>query len=370
MGEYLTFRGNVKFNAATGALPDENYARELMQLFTIGLLQLNPDGTPKQVNGQVQESYTLDDVTGLARIFTGWEWDTSVGAANTPDFQRRPMVQVASRHETGASSFLGSTVPTGQDGATSLSTALDIVFAHANVAPFVSRQLIQRLVTSNPTPAYVQRVALVFLDNGSGVKGDLKAVVRALLLDDEARNPANPVSATYGKLREPMLRFLAWGRAFGAASPSDAWAVGDTSDPASRLGQSPLRSPTVFNFFRPGYAPPNSAIGAAALVAPEFQIANETSVVGAINFMQTAVSSGIGDVKADYSALLPLADNAQSLLDELNTVLAAGQIDAATLAGLRSALDGMPAGTAGARNNRIYAALVLVLSAPQFVVQK
>jgi uncharacterized protein (DUF1800 family) len=370
MGEYLTFRGNVKFNAATGALPDENYARELMQLFTIGLLQLNPDGTPKQVNGQVQESYTLDDVTGLARIFTGWEWDTSVGAANTPDFQRRPMVQVASRHETGASSFLGSTVPAGQDGATSLNTALDIVFAHPNVAPFVSRQLIQRLVTSNPTPAYVQRVALVFLDNGSGVKGDLKAVVRALLLDDEARNPANLGSATYGKLREPMLRFLAWGRAFGAASPSDAWAIGDTSDPASRLGQSPLRSPTVFNFFRPGYAPPNSAIGAAALVAPEFQIANETSVVGAINFMQTAVSSGIGDVKADYSALLPLADNAQSLLDELNTVLAAGQIDAATLALLRSALDGMPAGTAAARNNRIYAALVLVLSAPQFVVQK
>ncbi len=370
MGEYLTFRGNLKANATTGALPDENYARELMQLFTIGLLQLNLDGTPKLVNGKAQETYTLDDITGLARIFTGWDWDTSVGGGNTPDFQRRPMVQIASRHETGASTFLGSTVPAGQDGLTSLNSALDIIFAHPNVAPFVSRQLIQRLVTSNPAPAYVQRVATVFLDNGKGVKGDLKAVIRAILLDDEARNSTNLSSTTFGKLREPMLRFVAWARAFGATSASDAWAIGDTSDPASRLGQSPLRSPTVFNFFRPGYTPPNSPIGTATLVAPEFQITNESSVVGYINFMQSVVANGIGDVKADYSALVPLADNAQSLLDELNTVLAAGQIDATTLAALKTAIDSLPAGTATARNNRIYAALVLVLSAPQFVVQK
>jgi uncharacterized protein (DUF1800 family) len=216
----------------------------------------------------------------------------------------------------------------------------------------------------------VQRVATVFLDNGKGVKGDLKAVIRAVLLDDEARNSSNVSSTTFGKLREPMLRFVGWARAYGATSPSDAWAVGDTSDPSSRLGQSPLRSPTVFNFFRPGYTPPNSPIGTAALVAPEFQITNESSVVGYINYMQAVVANGVGDVKADYTALVPLADNAQSLLNELNLVLAAGQIDATTLAALKAALDSLPSGTATTRNNRIYAALVLVLAAPQFLVQK
>lgn len=370
MGEFLTFRGNVKYNPATGALPDENYAREIMQLFTIGLLQLNLDGTPKLVNGKPLETYGLDDITGLARVFTGWDWDTSVTGTGTPDFQRRPMVQVPSRHETGASSFLGATVPAGLDGLGHLNAALDIIFAHPNVAPFVSRQLIQRLVSSNPSPAYVQRVATVFQDNGSGVRGDLKAVIKAILLDDEARSDSVAAGPTAGKLREPMLRFIGWARAFGATSPSDAWAVGDTSDPATRLGQSPLRSPTVFNFFRPGYVPPNSAIGSATLVAPEFQITNESSVVGYINFMQGVVANGIGDVKADTTALQALADNAQSLLDELNTVLAAGQIGAANLGTMRAAIDAMPGGTAAARVNRVNAALVLVLAAPEFLVQK
>ena len=368
MGEYLTYRGNVKANASTGALPDENYARELMQLFAIGLVQLNLDGTPKLVNGLPQDTYALADITGLSRIFTGWDWDLSVGAGNTPDFQRRPMIQVASRHETGASTFLGSTVLAGQDGATSLTSALDIIFAHPNVAPFVSRQLIQRLVTSNPSPAYVQRVATVFVNDGHGVKGNLAAVVRALLLDDEARTAGT--AASYGKLREPILRLTGWARATGVTSASDAWAIGDTSDPASRLGQSPGRSPSVINFYRPGYVPPNSAIGTAALVAPEFQITNESSVAGYINFMQTLVGSGIGDVKADYTALLVLADGSQALLDELNLVLAAGRLSAATLATMKSALDSMASGTAATRANRVYAALVLVLAAPEYLVQK
>jgi len=156
------------------------------------------------------------------------------------------------------------------------------------------------------------RVATVFNNDGSGTKGNLRALLKAILLDDEARNlPTNPGA---GKLREPMLRFLAWARAFNATSASDAWAIGNTSDPGTRLGQSPLRSPSVFNFFRPGYVPPNSAIGSAGLVAPEFQITNESSVVGYLNYMQRAVSTGIGDVVADYSNLLPLADNAQSLV--------------------------------------------------------
>ena len=369
MGQYLTFRGNVKYNPATGAMPDENYARELMQLFSIGLVQLNLDGTPALVNGAPQETYGQDDITGLARIFTGWDFDMAGQNASTPDFLRRPMIQVPKRHETGASTFLGHTVPSGLNGAAALDAALDVIFAHPNVAPFISRQLIQKLVTSNPSPAYVARIAAVFNDDGHGVKGNLQAVLRALLLDREARSvPA--ASTTYGKLREPMLRMLAWARAYNAGSASDSWAIGNTSDAATRLGQSPLRSPSVFNFFRPGYVPPNSALAGAGLVGPEFQLANESSVVGYVNYMQRAVSKGIGDVLADYGTLLPLAADANALLDEINTVLAAGQLSAATLGLIAGALNAMPSRTDAALHNRIYAALTLVLAAPEFIVQQ
>ncbi|MEB0137788.1 MULTISPECIES: DUF1800 domain-containing protein [unclassified Undibacterium] len=370
MGQYLTFRGNSKYNASTGALPDENYAREIMQLFSIGLLKLNLDGTPVLANGVQQETYTLTDITGLARIFTGWDFDLSLSKTDTPDFLKRPMSQVASRHETAASTFLGSTVPAGLNGAQSLSAALDILFAHPNVAPFISRQLIQRLVTSNPSAAYVGRVTAVFLNDGSGVKGNLAAVVKALLLDDEARNSSNLSNPQFGKLREPILRLLAWARAYALKSVSDTWAVGNTSDPASRLGQSPLRSSSVFNFFRPGYVPPNSAIATASLVAPEFQITNESTVIGYVNYMQRLVSLGNSDLVPDYSSLLPLADTPAALLAEINLVLAAGQLSAATLAALVTAVSTLASGTDAKRSNRIYAALTLVLAAPEFIVLK
>lgn len=371
MGQFLTYRGNVKFNPAIGTLPDENYARELMQLFSIGLVELNRDGTPRLVNGVAQETYTLDDITGLARIFTGWNFDLAGQTTATPDFLRRPMIQIAANHETGASTFLGSTVPAGLNGTDSLKRALDTIFAHPNVAPFISRQLIQKLVCSNPSPAYVARVATVFQNDGAGVAGNLQAVIKAVLLDAEARQPpTGSAAASYGKLREPILRLSAWARAFTATSPSDAWNVGNTSDPATRLGQSPGRSPSVFNFFRPGYVPPNSAIAAAALVAPEFQLTHESSVVGYVNYMQRAVSTGIGDIKADYSSLLPLADNAAALFDEINLVLAAGQIGADNRTLLVNAIGAMPAGTDAARLNRIYAALTLVLAAPEFLILK
>jgi len=370
MGEFLTYRGSAKANPKTGALPDENYARELMQLFTIGLVQLNLDGTPKLAQGRMQDTYGLDDITGLARVFTGWDYDLGTSGSTTPDYKRRPMIQAGTRHETGTKTFLGQTIAAGGGGMADLDAALDVIFAHPNVAPFVSRQLIQRLVTSNPSPAYVARVAAVFNDDGSGVKGsakgNLRAVVKAILLDVEARTAS--IAPGAGKQREPMLRFVAWARAFNATSPTNAWAIGNTSDSASRLGQSPLRSPSVFNFFRPGYVPPNSEIAAAGLVAPEFQLTNESSTVGYINFMQTVVSRGIGDVKADYTALLALADDAAALLNELNTVLAAGQLSSATLSLLKSALTGMASGADAARQNRVYAALTLVLAAPEFII--
>jgi uncharacterized protein (DUF1800 family) len=368
MGLFLTFRGNVKANPAKGTLPDENYAREVMQLFTIGLQKLNPDGSLLLAGGQPQDTYGQDDIAGLARVFTGWDFDLAGGTTATPDYQRRPMIQVPTRHETGAKTFLGTTIAAGTDGAASLGLALDALFAHPNIAPFISRQLIQRLVASNPSSGYVARVAAVFNNDGSGTKGNLRAVLKAILLDDEAR--AGSTAPGGGKLREPMLRFVAWARAFNANSASDVWQIGNTSDPGTRLGQSPLRSPSVFNFFRPGYVPPNSAIGSAGLVAPEFQITNESSVVGYINYMQRAVSTGIGDVVADYTSLLPLADNAQSLVDELNLLLAANQISATNVATIKTALDSMASGTDSARRNRIQAALVLVLAAPEFLVLK
>ncbi|MQA21706.1 DUF1800 domain-containing protein [Rugamonas rivuli] len=369
MGQYLTFRGNVKQNPSTGALPDENYARELMQLFSIGLVQLNADGTPQLRNGAPKETYGLADITGLARVLTGWDFDMGTQTNAVPDFLRRPMTQVPKRHETGASTFLGSTVAAGLSGADALKAALDIIYAHANVAPFISRQLIQKLVTSNPSPAYVARIAAVFNNDGRGVKGNLAAVVKALLLDPEARADTY-IGPNYGKLREPMLRFIGWARAYSAASASDAWAIGNTSDASSRLGQSPLRSPSVFNFYRPGYVPPNSAVSKAGLVAPEFQLTNETSVVGYVNYMQRAVSKGVGDVLPDYGTLLPLAANGQQLVDEINLVLAAGQLSSATVGLIRGAIDTMSAKTDAALRNRIYAALTMVMAAPEYLVQQ
>lgn len=366
MAQYLTFLGNRKANASTGAVPDENYARELLQLFTIGVNRLNPDGS---VQAGAAETYTQADVSGLARVFTGFNYD--MGDGTTPDRLRRPLVVNAGQHETGAKSFLGATIAAGTDGTASLKQALDAIFAHPNVAPFVSRQLIQRLVTSNPSAGYVQRIGAVFENNGQGTRGDLKAVVRAILLDGEARDDAGLANAGFGKLREPIMRFTGWARAFGAASASDGWAIGDTSSATTRLGQSPGRAQSVFNFFRPGYTPPNTAIAAQGLVAPELQITNELSVVGYLNFMQGAIAgAGVGDVRADYTAILAKAGDAGALVDEVNLLLAAGQLSAPTVATIRGAVESLPVTATNGSLARVYIAIQLTLAAPEFIVQK
>ena len=370
MGAYLSFRGNRKADPNSGSQPDENYAREIMQLFSIGLLDLNLDGTPKLVNGKTKESYTQADVSGLARVFTGWERDTSVGSADTPDRSIRPMVQISNRHELGSKTFLGTTIAANTNGQQSLQLALDTLMAHPNMAPFISRQLIQRLVTSNPAPEYVARVAAVFNNNGAGIKGDMKAVVRAILLDTEARSDTNVSNPNFGKLREPLLRFIQWARTFGLTSADDSWNIGDLSDPAGKLGQSPLRAPSVFNFFRPGYVPPNSGLGTAGITAPEFQITTESSVAGYVNFMQTSISNGVSGLRGNYSALLPLVPDSAALLAELNVLLAAGQLSTATLATLKTALDSINTSTTAGQNNRLYAALTLVMAAPEYIAQK
>jgi len=361
MGYYLTFAGNRKANPATGAVPDENYARELMQLFTIGLLKLNNDGTPQGT----AETYTQDDITGLARVFTGW--NIANADNTTPDRMRLPMTNTASQHETGVKTFLGTTIPAGTAGPQSLSLALDAIFAQANLPPFVCKQLIRRLVTSNPSPAYVGRVTQIFINNGSGVRGDLRAVIRAILLDTEARTES--AATSYGKLREPVMRLTGWARAFNANSPSGAWAIGDTSSTATRLGQSPGRSPSVFNFFRPGYTPPNTAIASAGLVAPEFQITNEPSVIAYVNYMQALIVNGAGDFRADYADMVALAGDSQALIDEVDLLLGA-RLGAAAKTSIRAAIDAIPTTAANAALNRAYTAVLLTLASPDYLVQK
>ena len=366
MGSFLTFLGNKKANATTGAVPDENYARELMQLFTLGLYQLNMDGSVKTSGGQPLETYGPADVSGLARVFTGLNLANTT--STTPDRYRLPLVMTASTHETGTATFLGTSV--SGEGTAAIKTALDTIFAHPNVPPFVGKQLIQRLVTSNPSAAYVGRVAAAFADNGAGVRGDMKAVIKAILLDTEARSDAALTAGTAGKLREPVMRLTGWARAFGVTSPSNAWAIGDTSSTTTRLGQSMGRSSTVFNFFRPGYSPPSTTISAAGLVAPEFQITNEQTVVAYVNYMYALVLNGTGDVKADYTAALARASDSQALVDQMNLLLAAGQLSGGTVNAIKAAVDSIALTATNAAQNRVNAAILLTLASPDYLTVK
>ncbi|MEO5494570.1 MAG: DUF1800 family protein [Sphingomonas sp.] len=366
MGSFLTFLGNRKASATTGAQPDENYARELMQLFTIGLYQLNMDGTLKMSGGNPIETYTSADVSGLARVFTGLNYSST--DSTTPARYKVPLVMQASINETGAASFLGASTTGG--GMAAIKVALDTIFAHANVPPFVSKQLIQRLVTSNPSPAYVGRVSAVFANNGTGVRGDMKAVIKAILTDTEARDDSALTAANAGKLREPIMRLTGWARAFGVNSPANTWPFGNTSSGSTRLAQSPGRSPSVFNFFRPGYSPPATAISAAGLVAPEFQVTNEQSVVAYINYFQSLVANGSGDAKPDYTSILTKAADSTALIAEVNTVLAAGQLSSATQASIKAAIDSVSATATNGPINRVGVAILLTMASPDYLTVK
>ncbi len=224
------------------------------------------------------------------------------------------------------------------------------------------------MVTSNPSPAYVGRVAAVFNDNGKGVRGDLKAVVRAVLFDAEAVTPASGPNA--GKLREPVLRFTAWMRAFNATSASGNFRIGVLDN---QLSQTPMRAPSVFNFFRPGFVPPNTNLASADLVAPEFQITHEISVASYANFIQGVIPNGIGtgsDVKADYTALNGIADNADALVARVNLVLAHDALSPATVTSIRDAVNAIGITANNARQNRTNLAIYLAMTSPEFLVQK
>lgn len=279
MGTYLSHLGNEKVDEALNIRPDENYAREVMQLFTIGLDELNQDGTVKlDANGNTIATYGQAEIEGFARVFTGWTF------AGSETFKRKsrdyiaPMQAFEEYHSQKQKTLLnGDVIPQGYGAQESLQLALDNLFNHQNVAPFISKQLIQRLITSNPTPQYVERIASVFNDNGEGVRGDLAAVVKAIYLDDEARHYGSVLSYQ-GKIKEPLLKTVQFWRNLNARSPEGYYKTWNLVD---RYGQGPMQSSSVFNFFRPDYQP--AQLRADALVAPELQIAGDATLIGTMN---------------------------------------------------------------------------------------
>jgi uncharacterized protein (DUF1800 family) len=417
MGYFLNTKGNQKEDVAKGRLPDENYAREIMQLFTIGLYELNLNGTEKiGTDGRKIETYDSDDVSQLARVFTGYDFDKSyanfTGVFNYTiyrrEYARQRMSFDANKHSNLAVNFLNVSIPAGTPGLQAMKMALDGLFNHPNVGPFFARQMIQRLVTSNPSPQYVARVAAAFNNNGAGVRGDLKAVWTALLLDDEARGTATLANNAFGKVREPIVRFLQWGRSFGVTSKANSWKIDSLADTTYGIGQSPFNSPSVFNFFRPGYVPPGTALADTKATAPEFQIVNETTVGAYINFMRDKIRYGMYtpeptiaeplyrnytlDIVGNYSSELALITHtanptdadanrcAQALTERLNLKLCAGQLSAASFAVIQAALKAalldkrIKAGGVQADEDRrldwVAAGILMVMASPDYIVQK
>lgn len=402
MGLYLTSLRNQKADPATGRVPDENYAREVMQLFSIGLVQLNADGTPALVNGRAVETYTPADISGLAKVFTGWSWacsatnsncfnNGSTGGVSDPDRYFKPMKGYPQFHSTEAKSFLNVTIAqqATADPAASLKVALDTLAAHPNRAPFISRQLIQRLVTSNPSPTYVSDVSAAFLAARRGT--EMQSLVSAILLHPEAR----AASRGPAKVREPVLRLSAYLRAFPHSSITGAFKVGNTDSPTTALGQTPLRAGSVFNFYRPGYVAPGSQSAAAGLVAPELQLLNESSASGYVNFMRDNVTSGVGqfqgtvngvvqnkrDLQRDWTPELTLAATSAALVASVADRLLFGQPSAALQTEVVAAVNSITvpvlnatgsnqAAVNTALRNRVNAALLLTLASPEFLVQK
>ncbi len=393
MGLYLSMARNEKADPSRNIRPDENYARELMQLFTIGVHELNLDGTPiLDGQGVPIPSYSQAIIQAFARTFTGWNfanlnwWDWPGDADKTV-----AMVAWEEYHDTEPKTLLnGVTLPGSQAALVDLRAALDNVFNHSNVGPFLASQLIKRLTTSNPSPAYVARVAAVFNDNGNGVRGDLRAVVRAILLDHEARNGVAQ-RPEFGKLREPVLRLSHLFRAFDAVPrPQSDWdlppAVSAYSSPAqwnirdvhNVAGQNVLHAPSVFNFFRPDYAPPGP-IANAGLVGPEFQLASENFVVAMTNLLNFHVQDVEPGEYQYWSYLqlddeLALVDQPNRLLDRLDLLLTNGTMSNTLrdriLNHLQDPSFDFEADKAVADLGRVRDAISLIINSPEYLVQK
>ena len=290
MGNYLNMLENAAANPAKGTAADENYAREVQQLFTIGLNELQPDGTlVLDSNGLPIPTYNQNEIVQTANVFTGWGYYST---ATNPSFYGtaanfdQPMMLYPNYHDNTQKTIINNIVlPANEGGAADLKAELDALFNHPNTGPFICAQLIQRLVTSNPSPGYVYRVAQVFDNDGTGTRGNLAAVVKAILLDYEARSLTLAANASYGKLKEPLLRMTAIYRAFGASAADGRFAI---FNPQTNLDQAALRSPTVFNFFDPGYVQ-QGALASAGLLAPEFEITDASTAISVPNNIYSAI---------------------------------------------------------------------------------
>jgi len=399
MGDFLSMTRNQKANAAEGVRPDENYAREILQLFTIGVHELNIDGTEKQgSNGKAIATYNQKTIEEFAKVFTGWnyadiDWHDYFGSAD----HKLPLVAVEQYHDTTEKKLLNNEVsPSGQSAKDDLTFALNNIYKHPNIAPFISKQLIQRLVTSNPTPAYVRRVATIFNDNGSGVKGDLKAVVKAILLDDEALAENKPDN--FGKLREPLLRISHLWRTFKMQSSlkkGHYWEPDKTCGKGNypyfifwdaitsfekKTAQSPLGAKSVFNFFRPDFSP-NGVLNDQGLVAPEFQIINENTLTSNTNLLHDMVTYFSDDnaptpkleghSKLNLSEEASLAQNTDELLDHLSLVLLNNEMSTSLRDILKEHLD-LPDAYKDADKpllEKAREAILLIISSPEYLIQ-
>ena len=374
MGVYLSMLGNEKPDPTLNIRPDENYAREVMQLFSIGLVELNIDGTTKlDANGQPIPTYDQGIIEGFAHVYTGWTFAGAPGfreAFPTPFNQVIPMQLYPGFHDTGAKTLLGGVeLPAGQSGEQDLRDALDNIFNHPNVGPFIAIRLIQRLVTSNPSPGYVRRVAEVFNNNGSGVRGDLGAVVKAILLDDEA----HPLMAMEidGKVKEPLLRLTQLWKAYNATSSSGRYPLNFAY---ILFGQGPLQSPSVFNFFSPFYAPPGE-IRNSSLVAPELEIATEYQNTLFANYMfyqafalnHTNDALAEDDVFINFEEEMAIAEDADALIDRVAGKLLAGEISATLRQEISGMLARIPAGEAALR---VAETIYFVSTSPEFAYQR
>ncbi|MDB4687809.1 DUF1800 family protein [Akkermansiaceae bacterium] len=373
MGVYLSYLWNAKGDSEKGTFPDENFAREIMQLFSIGLWKLYPDGRPVLDDyGKGVPTYDNEVITEMAKIFTGF----GLGAAPSFNFYlgttewNHPMKIYDEYHSEGSKRlFDGVTIPAGQTAAEDVAMALDIISAHNNVPPFMSHLLIQRFTSSNPSPDYRRRVSRVWADNGEGVRGDLKAVLRAILLDPEVRHPDRN-GGKRGKVREPILRLASAMRFFNAEnqqSPPTYPLVMNYFNQS--VGQQPLFAPSVFNYYQSNYRPLEVPDG-GGIISPELQIATSGRLINMDNFMEVLVRSGLDPafmpdekvIQLDFQYEYDWGDGLRSLLDDLNQNLAGGRLSEASLDIIEMAAEGQPT-----QQLKIQTAIHLILESPEFV---
>jgi len=395
MGEYLTYLNNPKSDTTEGTFPDENYAREVMQLFTIGLEQLNMDGTPVlDTAGNVIPTYDNLDISEFSKIFTGltwWDRDEFFKNDRNDSSYMYEMQMFNDYHEPGVKNLLnGFQVPDRLpvDGVADINDALDNLFDHPNIAPFVSKIFIQRLVTSNPSPEYIGRVAAKFNDDGNGVKGDMKAMIKAILLDPEARSCDNIDNVNYGRLREPFIRYVQINRAFDAATTSGNYR-NDMYRVQENLEQKPFTSPSVFNFYQNDYQP-IGPVEQAGLVAPEFQINNTQTMTGYINALyEWIIQENIADESdlfsgesndgyADEISTIDISDEQMyaediylhQMLDRLNLILAHGLISPMAEQTIINAVKQFDANDEDDLEMRTKLAIYLVLTSPEYLIHR